>query len=143
MKTSVAARRLIEEFEGFRATPYRCPAGVPSIGFGHAIKKGEKFTRLTLREGEALLVKDLEPVESAIDWLVTAPLAQNQYDALASLVYNIGSKQFGESTLLTLLNAEDYAQAAGQFARWVKSGEKTLPGLVKRRAAEAKLFVTK
>lgn len=141
MNTSIAGRNIIKEFEGFRGSPYMCPAGYLTVGYGHRVKKSEKFGRITMREGEALLVKDLEPVENAIDYLVTAPLSQNQYDALASLIYNIGSGNFMDSTLRKFLNAGDYAQAAGEFTRWVYTGSKRLPGLVARREAEQKLFL--
>ena len=141
MRTSVAGRRLIQDFEGFHSTRYLCPAGLPTIGHGHVLRKNEVFTRITLRDGEALLVRDLEAVEGALESLVTAPLTQNQFDALASLIYNIGSGNFARSTLLKRLNEGRYAEAAEQFGRWVKSGDKTLPGLVKRRAAEMQLFL--
>ena len=142
MRTSVAGRRAIQAFEGFRSTPYRDAGGKLSIGFGHLIKPAESFSRISYGEAEDLLSQDLRSAENAVNWLVTAPLTQNQFDALVSLVFNIGSGNFAKSTLLKFLNAGDYAQAAGQFARWSLVDGRRLSGLVKRREAETQLFIT-
>jgi lysozyme len=72
--------------------------------------------------------------------LVTAPLSDGQFAALASFAFNLGGGNLAKSTLLKKLNAGDYAGAAEEFGRWVKSGGQTLPGLVARRAAETALF---
>jgi lysozyme len=69
------------------------------------------------------------------------PLTQGQFDALSSFTFNLGARRLAESTLLTLLNKGDYHGAAAQFARWVRADGKILDGLVRRRAAEAKLFM--
>lgn len=71
------------------------------------------------------------------------PLSQNQFDALVSLVYNIGETAFSNSTLLKKLNAKDYQGAADQFPRWNKGGGQVLKGLVRRRADERDLFLKK
>lgn len=73
--------------------------------------------------------------------LVTAPLSQNQWDALMSFTYNLGAANLESSTLRRLLNAGNYAAAAEQFARWNKAGGQVLAGLVRRRAAERDLFL--
>jgi hypothetical protein len=76
-----------------------------------------------------------------VNRLVTVPLTQNQFDALVSFTYNLGEGALAESGLLRKLNAGDYAGAAPEFAKWVRAGGVILPGLVRRRAAEADLFV--
>ena len=73
--------------------------------------------------------------------LVTAPLNQNQWDALMSFTYNLGAANLESSTLRRLLNAGNYSAAAEQFPRWNKAGGQVLAGLVRRRAAERDLFL--
>jgi lysozyme len=129
----------VASFEGFRPTAYLCPANVWTIGYGTTknVKQGD-----TINEEEAKVLLRLDLMEAAdaiCDW-VDVPLTQNQFDALCSLVYNIGRNAFKGSTLLKLLNAGNYLGAAQQFGRWVKGGGKELPGLVRRRKAERELF---
>lgn len=142
MNISNAGIDLIKRFEGLRLKAYLCPAGVWTIGYGttKGVKAGQ---RITEAQAEELLRADVEKFELAVIRTVKAPLTQNQLDALVSLAYNIGNKAFGNSTLLRLLNAGDYAGAAKQFDRWTRGGGKVLPGLVKRRAAERALFEDK
>jgi len=97
--------------------------------------------RITLSEAEEFLLEDLEWVEAVIDKYVTVPLSANQYDALASFIYNLGEGNFKSSTLLKKLNAGDYQGAADQLLRWNKQGTKVLTGLTTRRTAERKLFL--
>ncbi|HYH39940.1 MAG TPA: lysozyme [Azospirillum sp.] len=141
-----AAIDLVKEFEGLYLKAYRCPAGVPSIGWGHTrgVTMGQTTTQA---QAEKWLAEDLEEAGRAVDRLVTVPISQNARGALASFVFNLGSGALGGSTLLRLLNAERPAEeVAQQFGRWTKAtvnGAKVdLPGLVKRRAAEAALFLT-
>lgn len=130
--------------EGFRSTPYNDGGGVMTIGYGHVIKRHEKFPKPVSREqGDLLMRNDLAPVEiylSAIDANLPAPLTQNQFDALCSLVFNIGIGAFEKSTLLKKLRLGDMAGAARQFGRWVFDNGKKLNGLVTRRAAERAIF---
>ncbi|MDB9983435.1 lysozyme [Candidatus Pelagibacter sp.] len=133
---------LIKEFEGLELEAYLCPAKVWTIGYGHTktVRKGMKVTE---KQAEALLKKDLERVEKAIETNVKVPLTQNQYDALCSFIYNVGGGAFQKSTLLRLLNAGDYEGAQAQFQRWNKASGVVLKGLVRRRAAERALFISK
>jgi hypothetical protein len=95
---------------------------------------------ITQERAEELLRLDLRRFEDAVRMQVAVELTQNQFDALVSLVYNIGEGAFSKSTLLRKLNAGDYAGAQAQFAVWRKAGGKVMPGLVNRRAQEAALF---
>ncbi|MFZ5585010.1 MAG: lysozyme [Thermodesulfobacteriota bacterium] len=132
---------LVKRSEGFSATPYTCPAGHPTIGYGHRIKPGEVFREpIGEAQAEELLRADLAQAAAAVERLVGVPLDDGQFAALASFVFNLGAGNLAQSTLLKKLNAGDYAGAAEEFGRWVKSGGQTLPGLVARRAAEAALF---
>jgi lysozyme len=139
LKASAACRALIREFEDCRLEAYRCPAGIPTIGVGHTrgVRMGD---RCTLQQADAWLTEDLHDAEAAVSMLVKKPLTQSQFDALVSFTFNLGASRLGESTLLILLNRGNYTGAAAQFQRWDKSKGVTLPGLVRRRAAEAALF---
>lgn len=139
MKTSSNGIELIKKYEGFRAEAYKCPAGKWTIGYGHTRTAGiGQF--ITEKQAEDLLISDVNITEIHIDLYVKVPLTQNQYDALVSLVYNIGYGNFKKSTLLRLLNLGRYEAAKNEFHKWRMGGGKVLPGLVKRRAAEAELF---
>jgi GH24 family phage-related lysozyme (muramidase) len=73
--------------------------------------------------------------------MVKVTLRQNQFDALVSFVFNLGAGNFAGSTLLKMVNASDFNNAAGQFIRWNRAGGKVLTGLTRRREAEAALFL--
>lgn len=142
MKTSERGMKLIREFEGVKLFSYLCPAGVWTIGYGHTkgVKEGDTCSE---EQARAWLRDDLRDAEAAVNQLVQVPLTQSQFDALASFTFNLGVGNLANSTLLRLLNASDYAKAAGQFPRWTKVRGKELPvpGLVRRRAAEQALFL--
>jgi len=142
MRTGDAGLTLIKRFEGCVLTTYRCGAGVCTIGFGHTGKDVKPGMAITRDRAEVLLKRDLAVVDAALERLVTAPLRQHQWDAVASLIFNIGVPAFAKSTLLRLLNAEEHGNAADEFGRWVYAGSRVLPGLIKRRAAERDLFLT-
>lgn len=143
------AIKLITEFEGFESKPYRCPAGVWTIGIGFTRWNGRPVTTLTKpitrTQAEYALERQLVGFQAELDSAVTAPLTSNQNDALLSLIFNIGSPAFRKSTLLRKLNMLDYAGAADQFLVWDKAtvnGKKvSLRGLTRRRKAEQDLFL--
>lgn len=138
--TGIRDIELIKESEGLRLKAYLpTPNDVYTIGYGHT-KTAKKGMVITLEGAEALLLHDLKWVETAIDMYVQVPLNQNQYDALASFIYNVGGTAFRKSTMLRLLNASDYDGAAGQFPRWNKQKGKVLNGLTTRRQKEQTLF---
>lgn len=133
---------LIKSFESFEPDWYRCPAGVETIGYGHARLKSDDFpTPVTQEFAIALLRQDVGKAERAVLRRVRIPLAQHQFDALVSLVYNIGEGQFSTSSLLRVLNEGNTLAAADQFLVWRKAGGKVLPGLERRRQAERALFL--
>src|SRR5258706_6018694 len=128
MRISEQGMALIRQSEGFSVTPYICPAGKRTIGYGHVIQAGENYPACGINEGEAeaILLQDISKTEQAVSRLVTVNLAQNQFDALVSFAYNIGINAFEKSTLLRLLNAGETGACAGQFGRWVYGGGKRL-----------------
>lgn len=132
---------LIKSFEGFSPLPYVCVAGKETIGYGHVIKHGEQFPcGLTEKQAEEILLDDVAEAEQCIFDCVEVDLMPFQFDALVSLIFNIGTNAFKKSTLLRMLNTEQYEEAGNQFLRWVYSNGKEIYGLKKRREAEKKLF---
>lgn len=137
---------LLKSFEGKSLTSYDDGVGVWTIGYGTTRINGVKVTRgMTISDSQAeeYLRADLNSFEKTVNEVVKVPLNQNQFDALVSLTYNIGSSAFTNSTLLRKLNARDYKGASDQFLVWNKGGGKVMRGLVRRREAEKKLFDSK
>jgi lysozyme len=143
MKVSDTGLELIVRFEAVRLTAYTDPGGIWTIGAGHTGPDVHQGLTISRPRAMELLRRDVASAEAEVHRLVTRPLNQSQWDALVSLVFNAGSAPL-HGTLGRLLNAGDDHGAAGQFGRWVKGTVKgqlvTLPGLVRRRAAEAQMF---
>ena len=138
MKISEVGIKLICKWEEFRGYAYVCPAGLWTIGYGHTV--GVKPTdKIDLAQGEAYLRQDLEIVERCLNSL-KLELNQNQYDALCSLIFNIGIGNFKRSTLLKYLQAKQYDKASSEFLKWRKANGKVLKGLEARRKDEQELF---
>jgi lysozyme len=140
MKTSYIGRKLIKSFEGYRSEAYICPAGKLTIGYGHTsgVKEGDTCTE---EQADIYLQEDLQWAEKAVN-AQNLRLSQFQFDALVSFVYNVGSGNFQESTLLKRIkaNPKDYAAIEEEWKRWKYSKGKVLKGLVRRRAAEYELY---
>ncbi|GKX53980.1 lysozyme [Leminorella grimontii] len=132
---------LIKRFEGLSQNKCRNAVGFWTIGYGHLISPGETFDHpITEQEAEALLRRDLSPAEKSINKLVSVPLTQNQFDALASFALNVGVGRLASSTLLKRLNMGDYHGAANELLKWNKAGGQVLANLTRRRLAEQTLF---
>jgi len=145
MKTNAEALAIIKHFEGFRSHPYLCPAGVWTIGYGSTFTPdGTPVTKDTPpideAAAEAWSYASLADTERQVIALVNVPLTENQFGALVSFTYNLGSGRLQSSTLRAKLNRGDYEGAAGEFWKWRRGGGRILPGLVARRAAEVALF---
>lgn len=154
MRASQKCLALIKHFESFSPMPYLCPAGLPTIGFGHVIQKNEAiYGSITEPQAEQLLMRDVAVFEAIVTRNVRVLLKQHQFDALVSFVFNVGPGAKGKkdgfvtlrngqpSTMLKHLNAGEYELAAEQFDRWVYAGGRRLAGLERRRAAEKDLFL--
>lgn len=145
-KVSKKGLELIKKYEGFRSEPYKCPAGVPTIGYGATYYPDGKRVKLTdapITEKQAtdLLKNMLVGFEKAVDTYCIDTITQNQFDALVSFAYNVGTNALKNSTLLKKLNVNANDQTIrDEFMRWVKAGGKTLKGLVRRRQEEADLY---
>lgn len=140
--------RFIAQFEGWAEKPYNDPANHCTIGFGHLLHHGpctasdaQEWGRISKEKGYELLRQDAAVAIKAIKQAVKVPLNQNEFDALVSFVFNVGSGAFASSTLLKKLNAGDRKAAADELLRWVYAGGKVLPGLQRRRQAERQLFL--
>ena len=145
MRVNQEGLDIIKHFEGYSSTVYADPIGIPTIGFGSIWdKEGNRLTMdhepITEKEGEFLLVRELKHVESAIARLIKVELTENQFSAIGSLTYNIGSSRLISSTLRAKINREDYSGASDEFPKWRRAGGRILKGLVRRRKAEKELF---
>ena len=139
MKTSPKGIALIKEFEGLRLKAYKCPGGVWTIGYGHTtgVKPGMVISEA---QAEEYLKVDLIAFERYLNGLGLA-LNQNQFDALISFIYNVGTGNFSNSTLLRKVRANPQDDSImDEFLRWVYSKGRVLPGLQRRRLAEMKLY---
>jgi lysozyme len=135
---------LIRDAEGLRLRAYRDATGIWTIGYGHTSAAGapKVVSRLeiTRDEAETILARDVATFARGVASAVTVPLNDDQFSALVSFAYNVGLGNFRSSSVLKAVNAADFEAVPQRLALWVKAGGKTLPGLIKRRAAEAALF---
>jgi lysozyme len=145
---SLTGLKWVSQWEGWYPTPYNDPAGYATIGYGHLLglrpvshADHNRFPRpLTKEEGLQLLLKDLAVAASAIRDNVKVPLTQAQFDALSSWAFNVGASAAKESTLIRRLNRGEYSAVPFELSRWTLAGGQQLPGLVRRREAEGRLF---
>ena len=134
---------LIKQFEGFKATGYQCPGGFNTIGYGHVIKVGEKFPQpLSEAEAEILLLQDVAVAAKAVYRLINVPLTQGQFDALVSFTFNCGAGALQRSTLRACVNRQEHMQVPAELLKWSRVKGALSNGLMRRRMAEALLYVT-
>ena len=150
MRISPAGIALIKRWEGCRLEAYKDGGGVWTIGYGHTSAAGTpKVTaglKITQAEAEAMLIRDLEKYEGAVDNALIREVSQNQFDAMVSLCYNIGIGGFTKSSVVRHMNAGNVELAANSFLLWKKDRVDgvlvTIDGLLNRRRAERALFLT-
>jgi len=140
MNISEKGINFIKSFEGFSSTIYLCPAGYKTIGYGHLIKKHKNFTSITESEALELLKKDILHAENTVIRLTNIALNQNQFDALVSFVFNVGSGAYQRSTLRAKVNRGAHQEVPLEFMRWIRVNGIVSRGLVNRRFAEAELY---
>lgn len=134
---------LIKRFEGFSSTIYICPAGYPTIGYGHLVQNKEKdrfSDGIDQEQGEELLRRDAQVAERAVLRLIAVPLTDGQFDALVSFTFNLGSGALQRSTLRRKVNRSEHDEVPTQLMRWVWAGGRKLKGLQKRRKHEGLLY---
>lgn len=143
MKINEKGLTLIKNFESLRLDAYLDAVNVPTIGYGSTGADIHLGMKITLEEANKRLLDYLAEVEPKIDALVKVELNSNEFSALCCFVYNVGIGALKGSTLLKKLNAgADKKEVAKEFGKWTKAGGKELKGLVRRRKAEAELFLS-
>jgi len=146
MKTSERAIKLIKHHEGVRNRPYRCPAGLFTVGIGHLIGDGkslpESWNRtFTMEEIDGILKRDLQRFERGVlKMLPNVPLRQHEFDCLVSFCFNLGLGTFQRSTLRQALLRGDKKAAMESLVKYCRAGGKILRGLQIRRLDERALF---
>lgn len=133
---------LIRRFEGLRLTPYRCPAGVPTVGYGHT-GPDVRMDSPPVPRALAELWLEEDAGRACRAALALSPSLAGHDDRLAAVadfIFNLGAGRYKASTLRRRVAAEDWLGAADQLGRWVWGGGRKLPGLVARRAVEAELL---
>lgn len=139
---SPAGAEFIARFEGFRAEPYLCPAGKLTVGLGHRLLPTEDIHRVTEGEALDLLMQDAAREAAPVGRALHIPLEQHQMDALISLAFNCGGGAIARSTLVKVINEEaPQERIVAAWAQWNKAGGRVSRGLMKRRAAELRLFL--
>jgi GH24 family phage-related lysozyme (muramidase) len=143
MRLSQRGVNLIKSFEGFSAVAYKPVKAEKfwTIGYGDYGPHVHQGQRITRAEAEKRLRRRLKEFEAGVDRLVTTHINQNRFDALVSLAYNIGLGAFANSTVLRMVNQRKFKRAAAAFHLFVFGATGKLLGLVRRRNAEARLFV--
>lgn len=154
MNPSQRCYDLIRQFEGFRAKAYYCPAGILTIGYGHTGIDVLPGMVIDAAKGADLLVKDVAKFAALVNKALTIPVSQGQFDALVSFCYNTGPGKAGikdglivlkngnPSSLLRKTNAGDKLGAAAEFPKWATAGGVPLKGLVIRREAEQRMYLS-
>lgn len=139
-QTNSSGVNLIKSFEGLRLKAYQDAVGVWTIGYGttRGVKPGQEISEA---QAEALLKTDLARFERDVSQAVRVPINDNQFAAIVSFTYNVGSGAMRSSTMLRKLNRRDIYGAANEFPRWNRAGGRVLAGLTRRRNAERALFL--
>ena len=149
MKLTKIGYDLIKEFEGLSLKPYRCSANIPTIGYGNTyyengIKVQMSDAPITKQRAEDLLIYTVDRFSVKVANLVHKPITQNQFNALVSFAYNVGSGALASSTLLKLVNVNpNDANIAKEFLKWNKVNKVPVQGLTNRRIKESALYFTK
>jgi lysozyme len=159
VKVSKAAIDMIKHHEGVRTKPYRCPALLWTVGVGHVIDPTHATVKyeerrnlpipagwdrvLTMDEVDRILSQDLGRFERGVVRLCPAAVGrQGVFDALVSFAFNVGLGNLQRSSLRMKTNRGEFEEAAEEFMKWTKAGGRVLPGLVKRRQDEQRLYLS-
>lgn len=140
---NAAGLELIKQFEGLRLDSYICAGGVETVGWGHTGPDVKHPMKITLQQAEGFLRADLAKFEAGVEKAINgAETTDNQFSAFVSLAYNIGLSAFAGSTVLKRHKLGNKLGASRAFGMWIRGGGKVLPGLVRRREAEAALYLS-
>ena len=149
MKLDTKGYNLIKEFEGYSDIPYKCSAGIPTIGYGNTFyPDGRKVTlkdaKITKKQADDIFIPIVDNFALKVLKMINKPITQNQFNALVSFAYNVGLGNLQKSTLLKLVNINpNDGNIAKEFLKWNKAAGKELKGLTNRRIKESALYYTK
>lgn len=133
---------IVKRYEGMSRHAYKCPAGYWTIGYGHRVKPSERFNEpLTDKSMDQLLESDLSEACKAVQSLIKVPVLDNQFSALVSFTFNLGSGCLQRSVLRARLNRGEYKEAGQAFMLYVRASGRVLKGLLNRRHDEMMLFM--
>jgi lysozyme len=144
-ENQLEAADMVKKFESFRSKPYQDSVGIWTIGYGSTRDVNENpvtehTPEISENDAVSLLMRDMQTAFRDIGQEVKVPLTAKEYDAISSLIYNIGAGAFNGSTLLKYLNNKDYKNAAIQFLQWDHAAGVVIAGLMVRRWAEMTTF---
>lgn len=139
MQYSKSGVQLTEGFEGCKLTAYQDQVGKWTIGYGHTqnVFAGQTCTQ---EQADVWLQEDMEWAVRVVNALVTVPLSQGEFDALVDFTFNLGSGSLQHSTLLRLVNTQQFEAAANEFEKWDHAGGVAVAGLLRRRLGEKAEF---
>lgn len=149
MKLNDKGYDLIKRFEGYSDRPYKCPAGISTIGYGNTYYPNGTKVKITDKQitreyANEILAHTADEFAADVLKLVKTNITVNQLNALTSFAYNVGVANLQKSTLLKLVNINpNDAMIAKEFLKWNKAAGKELKGLTNRRIAESALYFTK
>ena len=149
MKLNDKGYDLIKRFEGYSDRPYKCPAGISTIGYGNTYYPNGTKVKITDKQitreyANEILAHTADEFAADVLKLVKSKISVNQLNALTAFAYNVGVGNFQKSTLLKLVNLNpNDAMIAKEFLKWNKAAGKELKGLTNRRIAESALYFTK
>jgi len=140
LRASLEGRQFVKSWEALRLKVYDDGSGYQTVGWGHrtSLANGSPITKAY---AENLFMEDMRQAEGVVRLFIRVPLAIHEFDALASFAFNVGGRQFGQSTLRRVLNELDYQEAGYEFLKWTRSGGREVRGLVRRRNAEHRMFL--
>ncbi|PRE30445.1 muraminidase [Burkholderia multivorans] len=134
---------LIKRFEGFSPNIYICPAGYPTVGYGHVLLAHEQdqfAAGITPAQATELLRKDAAIAERAVLRLISVPLTDGQFDALVSFTFNLGAGALQRSSLRRKVNRGEHESVPAELMKWVWAAGKKVSGLIRRREIEGALY---
>ncbi len=141
MKYSDAGLTLTKDFESLKLKAYADQGGVWTVGYGHTGRGVFAGLKITQAEADAFLASDIAGAVACVNRVAKVALTQPQFDALVDFTFNLGCASLSQSTLLRCVNQHDFAGAAAQFPLWDHVHGRVIPGLLRRRQAEQKLFL--
>ena len=140
MKISQKGIDLIKKFEGCRLKAYKDSVGVWTIGWGNT-SHAKAGMVITQQQAETFLKEDIVPVERVLNGM-GVNFTQNQFDALCSWIFNLGTANFNSSAMRKYIIAKKGdVEITDQLIKWHNAGGKPLTGLKRRRVAEANMFL--